>query len=189
MNSTKWSSLTEFAKYLDREGICRVEDVPEKGIHIAWIDNSPEALQRRDAIRRRDALELSDEQHQQRMLEEQIRRAREARGIKRPADEAEDEDAEVDRSLRRTEGEKLSIAFGAKRKSADEEVKNGRNGREGGGGERGEGDSKCRALALPWLSSSSSWCCCWHSAESAGSLGSQARTFSTVATAHSGAWT
>jgi DNA/RNA-binding protein KIN17 len=31
MNATKWPSLTEFAKFLGREGICRVEET-DKGI-------------------------------------------------------------------------------------------------------------------------------------------------------------
>ncbi len=54
MNSTKWSSLTEFAKYLGNEGICRVEE-NDKGIHIAWIDTSPEAIKRQELLRRKEA--------------------------------------------------------------------------------------------------------------------------------------
>src|SRR5271167_1719496 len=55
MNATKWLTLTEFAKFLGREGICRVEE-NEKGLHIAWIDNSAEALRRQDAVRRQEAM-------------------------------------------------------------------------------------------------------------------------------------
>src|SRR5277367_1901347 len=77
-NATKWPTLTEFAKFLGREGICRVEE-NEKGLHIAWIDNSAEALRRQDAVRRQEAMEKGDEEREQRMIDEQIKRAREAR--------------------------------------------------------------------------------------------------------------
>lgn len=108
MNSTKWPSLTEFAKHLGREGICRVEE-NDKGLHIAWIDDSPEALRRRDAVRRKEAMEQGDEQSEQRMIQEQIRRAQ-ANAGRKPETE---EDPEV-RELKRQEGEKIKLSFGAK---------------------------------------------------------------------------
>ncbi len=69
MNATKWPSLTDFAKFLGREGICRVEE-NEKGLHIAWIDNSTEALRKQDALRRQEAMEKGDEEREQRMIDE-----------------------------------------------------------------------------------------------------------------------
>jgi DNA/RNA-binding protein KIN17 len=108
MNSTKWPSLTEFAKFLGREGICRVEE-NEKGIHVAWIDNSPEALRRQDAIRKKERMDRGDEEREQMLIREQVRRARmdaEARG------EADFENTE--RELKRDEGEKIKLSFGAK---------------------------------------------------------------------------
>ncbi|RYO77219.1 hypothetical protein DL762_009403 [Monosporascus cannonballus] len=107
--ATKWPSLTEFAKYLGREGICRVEET-EKGIHIAWIDDSPEALRRRDAVRRKKMQDKGDEEREQRMIKEQIRRARKEAGGR----EDEDADDAEARELKRQEGEKIKLAFGAK---------------------------------------------------------------------------
>lgn len=107
MNSTKWPSLTEFAKYLGREGICRVEE-NEKGFHIAWIDNSPDALRRQEALRRKEAQDQGNEELEQRMIREQIRRAQAV--VK---DNQEEENAE-DRELKRQEGEKIKLSFGAK---------------------------------------------------------------------------
>lgn len=107
MNSTKWPSLTEFAKHLGREGICRVEET-EKGLHIAWIDNSPEAMRRQNALRKRERMEKGDEEWEQRLIQEQIERAQ----AKVDAGEA-DEDNET-RTLKRVEGEKVSLKFGAK---------------------------------------------------------------------------
>ncbi|KAJ6787338.1 hypothetical protein PWT90_06538 [Aphanocladium album] len=112
MNATKWPSLTEFAKHLGREGICRVEE-NDKGIHITWIDNSPDALRRQEALRRKEAQNQGDEEIEQRMIREQIKRAqanaREVDG---------DKDAEEDRELKRQEGEKITLSFGSKPKTA-----------------------------------------------------------------------
>ncbi|KAI0471879.1 domain of Kin17 curved DNA-binding protein-domain-containing protein [Xylariaceae sp. FL0804] len=109
MNATKWPSLTEFAKHLGRESICRVEET-EKGIHIAWIDDSPEALRRKDAVRRKEMQDKGDEEREQKMIREQIRRAqRDAAGRN---DEGADDNAV--RELKREEGEKVKLAFGAK---------------------------------------------------------------------------
>jgi len=103
--------LTEFAKYLGREGICRVEE-GDKGLEVAWIDNSPEALRRQDAIRKKERQDKGDEEREQKLIQEQIERAR------RDAEEKEgledSEEAEQARSLKREDGEKIKLAFGTK---------------------------------------------------------------------------
>ncbi|EGY18030.1 hypothetical protein VD0002_g4267 [Verticillium dahliae] len=108
MNATKWPSLTEFAKHLGREGICRVEET-DKGLHISWIDNSPEALRRQDALRRKEAQDRGNEEVEQMMIREQIKRAQKAAGVK-----SDDEEDQEDRQLKRQEGEKITLSFGAK---------------------------------------------------------------------------
>ncbi|KAF4837740.1 KIN17-like protein [Colletotrichum tropicale] len=113
MNATKWPSLTEFAKHLGREGICRVEET-EKGLHIAWIDNSPEALKRQEALRRKEAQDRGNEEVEQMMIREQIKRAQkqaEARG------EKDEKDEDKEKGLQRAEGEKISLSFGGKPKA------------------------------------------------------------------------
>lgn len=110
MNATKWPSLTEFAKHLGRESICRVEET-EKGLHISWIDNSPEALRRQEALRRKEAQNQGDEELEQRIIREQIRRAQ-ANTEKGP--DAAAEDKPEDRELRQKEGETLTLTFGKK---------------------------------------------------------------------------
>ncbi|CAK7204141.1 hypothetical protein SEUCBS139899_006895 [Sporothrix eucalyptigena] len=119
MHSTKWSSLTEFAKYLGREGICRVEE-NEKGIFISWIDTSPEALKRQEALRRKEAQDRGDEEWEQRMLKAQIERATQAAKERKkhdgtPAandDEEDEEEKEKKHMLQREEGEKVKLLFG-----------------------------------------------------------------------------
>lgn len=83
----------------------------EDGIFISWIDDSPEALRRRDALRRRELQDRGDEEREQMMLREQIRRAQkdaEARGTKHDEEEREGEK----RELRRQEGEKVKLSLG-----------------------------------------------------------------------------
>lgn len=115
MNATKWPSLTEFAKHLGKEGICRVEET-EKGLHISWIDNSPDALRRQEALRRKEAQDQGDEEIEQRMIREQIKRAQESAG-KRDGDGEEEQE---DRELKRQEGEKIKLSFGTKPKPEEE---------------------------------------------------------------------
>ncbi|RCI07456.1 hypothetical protein L249_4522 [Ophiocordyceps polyrhachis-furcata BCC 54312] len=110
MNATKWPSLTEFAKHLGRESICRVEE-NEKGIHISWIDNSPEALRRQEALRRKQAQDQGDEQLEKRMIKEQIRRAQ-ANVASRQSDLQEED------TLTRQDGEKIKLSF-AQKKNVD----------------------------------------------------------------------
>ncbi|KAK5993205.1 KIN17-like protein [Cladobotryum mycophilum] len=122
MNATRWPSLTEFAKHLGRERICRVEET-EKGLHISWIDDSPEALRRQEALRRKAAQDQGDEEVEQRMIREQIKRAQQNAG--KHDDEAEDEPE--DRELKRQEGEKIKLSFGAKPKQDDTKPKPAEN--------------------------------------------------------------
>ena len=109
MNSTRWSSLTEFAKHLGRESLVRVEE-NDKGLHISWIDNSPEALRRAEAIRKKERQDKGDEEREQKMIQEQIEKAQrdaEARGA---ASEIEAK-AEPETELKRVDGEKIKLNF------------------------------------------------------------------------------
>lgn len=106
MNATRWPSLTEFAKFVGREGICRVEET-DKGLHIAWIDNSPEALRRQDALRKREMQDKGDEEREQRQIREQVERAQKNARV----EEEQDDGA---RELNREEGEKIKLNFGTK---------------------------------------------------------------------------
>lgn len=112
LNSTKWSSLTEFTKYLGRESICHVEE-KEDGLFISWIDDSPEALKRKEALRRKELQDRGDEEREQMLLKAQIRRAQkdaERRGVL-PVDNDEEDES---RGLMLEEGEKIKLSFGPK---------------------------------------------------------------------------
>lgn len=80
----------------------------EKGLQIAWIDSSPEAMRRQEALRKKERQDRGDEKREQRLIREQIARAEmDLEGNVR-------EDGEESRELRREEGEKIKLTFGSK---------------------------------------------------------------------------
>ncbi|GAB4819464.1 hypothetical protein N2152v2_006510 [Parachlorella kessleri] len=74
MNSTKWLTLTEFVKYLGREGKCKVEETP-KGWYITRIHKDPAEELGEKKRAKRERAELEEEERHARALEEQIARA------------------------------------------------------------------------------------------------------------------
>jgi DNA/RNA-binding protein KIN17 len=123
-NATKWASLTEFVKYLGREGICRVEGKEEdsgrdgRGFMISWIDNSPEALRRQDALKKKERQDKGDEERELQAINEQIRKAKQD-GLEEGGDEEKSED-EVVTEIKRKDGEKIKLTFGTKKEDAIE---------------------------------------------------------------------
>jgi DNA/RNA-binding protein KIN17 len=129
LNATRWHSLTDFVKHIAREGIVRAEE-KEDGIFIAWIDDSPEAMKRREAVRRKEMQDKGDEEREQMMLREQIKRAQrdaEARGVA-----VEGETEEETKELKREEGEKIKLSFGAKSAAKDTTPESGTSPKEEG---------------------------------------------------------
>lgn len=123
MNATKWPSLTELAKHLGREGLCRVEET-DKGLHISWIDNSPEALRRQEALKKKAAQAQGDEELDQRIIREQIRRAQ-ATAKQRDAEAEEKKPQAPPPEMKLKDGELLTLSFGAKPAAAAEDKKAG----------------------------------------------------------------
>jgi DNA/RNA-binding protein KIN17 len=127
MNATKWASLTEFAKYLGRAGICRVEEDEKKserggasGLMIAWIDNSPEALRRQEALKKKERQDRGDEEREQRLIQAQIKKAK-RQGLP-DMEEEEADDVERDTGVdwkKRNEGGKVVLSFGLKKDHAE----------------------------------------------------------------------
>jgi DNA/RNA-binding protein KIN17 len=78
MNATKWSSLTEFAKHLGREGICHVKEDEEDGtLLIAWRDTSAAAVTRKREIAELEAAEARSGAGEDKMLKKMAKRAAE----------------------------------------------------------------------------------------------------------------
>ncbi|KAF2095047.1 hypothetical protein NA57DRAFT_45386 [Rhizodiscina lignyota] len=112
MNATKWNSLTDFGKHLGREGLCRVYDEGEKGLHVSWIDNSPDALRRQEAIRKKERQDRGDEEREQKLIQDQIERANKAKAEQAKANNAAaSADEEEQQKSGWEEGKKISLNF------------------------------------------------------------------------------
>ncbi|KAK9351723.1 domain of Kin17 curved DNA-binding protein-domain-containing protein [Lipomyces doorenjongii] len=127
MNATRWVSLSEFVKYLGDQGICKVEIDPGKegGYTIAYIDNSPESIRRRDLAHKRERGDKDDLEREQKQLEWQVKKAKmeseELKKVKTKAGESdenksESDDAKYTKELQRdgTQPIKLALSFGKK---------------------------------------------------------------------------
>jgi len=77
MNATRWSTLTEFIKYLGRTGKCIVDETP-KGWYMQFIDRDPEVIARQKELDRRNKADKDDETRQRQIIEDMMRRDREA---------------------------------------------------------------------------------------------------------------
>ncbi|XP_041833397.1 DNA/RNA-binding protein KIN17 [Melanotaenia boesemani] len=104
MNSTQWETLTDFTKWLGREGLCKVDETP-KGWYIQYIDRDPETIRRQEEQARKKKQELDDEERSARFIEEQVRRGRDGK---------ETDEASVYTELKReSEEEKVAFNLGA----------------------------------------------------------------------------
>lgn len=107
MNATQWETLTDFVKWLGKEGHCKV-DQTEKGWFIQYIDRDPETIERQKAAEAKEKMELDDDERQAKLLERQIERER-ARRVDEP-------EALFTELKRENEEEKVTFAMPASRK-------------------------------------------------------------------------
>ncbi|KAJ1917964.1 hypothetical protein H4219_002905 [Mycoemilia scoparia] len=108
MNSTHWDTLTDFVKHLGKSGICHVDET-ERGWFIQWIDNSPAALARREAIKKKERQTMDDEEREKKLLNEQIERA--SQREKGPEGSSQPEFTELKRSK---DGETIKLKMTTK---------------------------------------------------------------------------
>ncbi|XP_005100588.1 DNA/RNA-binding protein KIN17 [Aplysia californica] len=76
MNSTQWETLTEFVKYIGKEGLV-VADYTEKGWFVQYIDRDPETIRRQEAVKAKEKMAASDDEKIAKFIEKQIERAKE----------------------------------------------------------------------------------------------------------------
>lgn len=99
MNATMWETLTDFTKWLGREGYCKVDETP-KGWYIQYIDRDPETICRQQELEKKKKQELDDEERNAKFIEELVRRGKEGK----------EEEAPVFTELKR-ENEEEKVAF------------------------------------------------------------------------------
>ncbi|CAG9574948.1 unnamed protein product [Danaus chrysippus] len=111
MNATQWETLTDFVKWLGREGKCVVDET-EKGWYVAYIDRDPATIAAQEAKAKKDKCDKDD---QERMLE----------FIRRQVEKGKKETTKVEPKFtelkRESSQEKLTLNLNMKRKV--EEVK------------------------------------------------------------------
>lgn len=104
MNSTQWETLTDFTKWLGREGFCKVDETP-KGWYVQYIDRDPETIRRQEEQAKKKKQDLDDEERSARFIEEQVRRGR--------GGKEEDETPVFTELKRESEEEKVVFNLGA----------------------------------------------------------------------------
>ena len=109
MNSTKWTTLTEFIKHLGREKICVVDETP-KGWFITYAPEDKEEQMRQASLKKRERATEEEEERNARHIREQIERAtREGTGA----------EAAAATELRRADGDAAVVKIGLGPSAAD----------------------------------------------------------------------
>ncbi|XP_046389516.1 DNA/RNA-binding protein KIN17 isoform X2 [Ischnura elegans] len=112
MNATQWETLTEFVKWLGREGKCVVDET-EKGWYVQYIDRDPETIALQEALAKKEKMDKDDEEKMMHFIQKQIEegRARTQGGSSAPTE------------LVRDKEEPLKLNLSLKAKAADDEHK------------------------------------------------------------------
>lgn len=76
MNSTQWETLTDFVKWLGREGKCVVDET-EKGWYVQYIDRDPDTIAMQEALVRKEKMDRDDQEKMMVFIEKQIERGKE----------------------------------------------------------------------------------------------------------------
>lgn len=75
MNATEWETLTEFVKWLGREGKCVVDET-EKGWFVTYIDRDPATIAFQEAMAKKEKMDRDDQERMMEFLEKQIERGK-----------------------------------------------------------------------------------------------------------------
>jgi len=71
MNSTQWTTLTDFCKYLGRESLAVVDET-ENGWYVQYIDRDPRAMARQALAASLQKKDMDDEERSRRRIQAQI---------------------------------------------------------------------------------------------------------------------
>ncbi|KAK2192597.1 hypothetical protein NP493_26g05047 [Ridgeia piscesae] len=118
MNATQWETLTEFIKWLGREGKAMV-DQTEKGWFIQYIDRDPEAIRKQEAAQRKEKMDLDDEEKAARFIQKQIERV---------SGQAKDTSVQYTELQRESDAEKVTFSLGAAPSTAAPKITTGPSG-------------------------------------------------------------
>ncbi|XP_021240015.1 DNA/RNA-binding protein KIN17 isoform X1 [Numida meleagris] len=117
MNATQWETLTDFTKWLGREGLCKVDETP-KGWYIQYIDRDPETIRRQQEQERKKKQDLDDEEKTAKFIEQQVRRGLEGKELEEPVyTELNRENEEEKVAFNLNKGASTSVAASSKTSS------------------------------------------------------------------------
>ncbi|KAL5706161.1 DNA/RNA-binding protein kin17 [Ranunculus cassubicifolius] len=109
MNSTEWATLTEFVKYLGKQGKCKVEETP-KGWFMTYIDRDSETLFKERLKNKRLKSDVVEEERQERAIQKQIELA--SQTVPRQLVEGGDK-SEQSLDVKLEPGSKIAFALGS----------------------------------------------------------------------------
>ncbi|XP_061725484.1 DNA/RNA-binding protein KIN17 [Cydia pomonella] len=109
MNATQWETLTEFVKWLGREGKCVVDET-EKGWFVAYIDRDPAAVAAMEAKAKKEKMDKDDQERMLEFIQKQVERGRK---------EGDDGTPSYTEFKRESSQERISLSLNLKRKADD----------------------------------------------------------------------
>ncbi|XP_033606587.1 DNA/RNA-binding protein KIN17 [Cryptotermes secundus] len=83
MTSTKWDTLTDFVKWLGREGKCKVDE-GEEGWFVQHVDRDPETTVMQEAVSRKEKIDRDDQEMMMAFTEKQIEKGKESQRMTHP---------------------------------------------------------------------------------------------------------
>ncbi|XP_066992119.1 DNA/RNA-binding protein KIN17 [Anabrus simplex] len=146
MNSTQWETLTDFVKWLGREGKCVVDET-EKGWFVQYIDRDPETIALQEAMVKKQKMDKDDQEKLMEFIEQQIERGKQGYSSDTPnytelVRENEEEKITVNLNLAAVKKKvEPPVILGKKRESGLARLKDGE-----GSGEKKKEKRKCSAL-------------------------------------------
>ncbi|KAG8235106.1 hypothetical protein J437_LFUL015533 [Ladona fulva] len=110
MNATQWETLTEFVKWLGREGKCVVDET-EKGWYVQYIDRDPDTIKLQEAMIKKEKMDKDDQEKMMLFIQKQIEKGKEG---------SKPKDASYTELVREKEDEPLKLELNLKGKSTKE---------------------------------------------------------------------
>ncbi|KPJ02266.1 DNA/RNA-binding protein KIN17 [Papilio xuthus] len=75
MNATQWETLTDFVKWLGREGKCVVDET-EKGWFVAYIDRDPATIAAQEAKVKKEKMDKDDQERMLEFIQKQVEKGK-----------------------------------------------------------------------------------------------------------------
>ncbi|XP_063836702.1 DNA/RNA-binding protein KIN17 [Ostrinia nubilalis] len=110
MNATQWETLTEFVKWLGREGKCVVDET-EKGWFVAYIDRDPAAVAALEAKAKKEKMDKDDQERMLEFIQKQVERGKQQGSTS--------EEPTYSEFKRESSQEKVTLSLNLKRKAED----------------------------------------------------------------------